>query len=500
MKMTRKDIDYVALTLSLMILTAMVITAFVTPAFFTSMISSAADWSETHFGLLWQIMMPVNFIICLVLAFYKTGKVKLGGDTPVELSNFKWLAIVMSTLLAGGGVFWAVAEPIAHFSAAPPSFGGENADYQRAIDALSQSFFHWGFFAWSILGALSTITLMHLHHVKGLPLKPRTLLYPVLGRFALSPVIGGIVDGLCIVSVAAGTIGPIGFLGLQVGFVLHQKFQLGDTFLLQASVIVAAIIIYSISVVSGIQRGIQLLSRFNVILALVLLAFIIIAGPTVFILKSYLLGLKGMVTHLPSLSFYDVTSNWMKNWTLFFWAWFIGFAPVMSIFIARISRGRSIRELVIVLCLFAPIVTNLWFAVMGGVGLHAEMHSAGSISQAYQQHGLAATLVATLTSLPLSSILIPLFLILSAIFIITTSDSITYSISVMIESSQNPSTPTKLLWAVMMGVLALILIYMGSGSVSAFQAFIIFTATPVSLLILPCFFYAPYVVFQSRKD
>ena len=116
MKMPRNDTDYVALTLSLLVLVAMVITAFITPSFFKAMISSAADWSETHFGLLWQIMMPVNFIICLVLAFYKTGKVKLGGNTPVELSNFRWLAIVMSTLLAGGGVFLAVAEPIAHFS------------------------------------------------------------------------------------------------------------------------------------------------------------------------------------------------------------------------------------------------------------------------------------------------------------------------------------------------------------------------------------------------
>ena len=163
-------------------------------------------------------------MIALAVGAGRTGRVILGNLPVPEMDAFKWMAILFCTLLAGGGVFWAAAEPIAHFVSAPPLYGESANIQQRAVNALSQSFMHWGFLAWSIVGSLTAIVVMHLHYDKGLPLKPRTLLYPVFGARVLTGQTGAIIDACCIVAVAAGTIGPIGFLGLQTSYALNTLF------------------------------------------------------------------------------------------------------------------------------------------------------------------------------------------------------------------------------------------------------------------------------------
>lgn len=152
--------------------------------------------------------MLLTFIIGLVLALGRTGNVKLGNLDQPEIETIRWIPILLCTLLAGGGVFWAAAEPIAHYITVPPLYGEVASPWQRAVNALAQSFMHWGFLAWSITGCLTAIIFSHLHYDKGLPLQPRTLLYPLLGDRALK---GPIVDACCVIAVAAGTIGPIGF-------------------------------------------------------------------------------------------------------------------------------------------------------------------------------------------------------------------------------------------------------------------------------------------------
>ena len=212
------------------------------------------------FGPFWQVLLLANFIIGLYLAFARTGDVILGNLKAPEMDTFKWLAIILCTLLAGGGVFWAAAEPIAHFVSSPP-FYGEAEGRRLAINALSQSFLHWGFLAWAILGTLAAIVLMHLHYDKGLPLQPRTLLYPVFGDKALTGWIGTLTDTFCIIAVAAGTIGPIGFLGLQISYALNALFGVQDTLMTQSLVVLFAIAMYTLSALSGLSRGIQLVSR-----------------------------------------------------------------------------------------------------------------------------------------------------------------------------------------------------------------------------------------------
>lgn len=416
------------------------------------------------------------------------------------MSTFVWIAIIMCTLLAGGGVFWAAGEPIAHFISPPPYFGETNDSFQKAVNALSQSFMHWGFLAWAILGTLSTIVLMYLHYNKGLPLKPRTLLYPVFGEKAISGWIGSAVDAFCIIAVAAGTIGPIGFLGLQVSYALNLLFELPDNFTTQFTIVLGAVIIYTISALSGLTRGIQILSKYNIVLALFLMIYIFVFGPTSFIIDSYIQGVGNTVQNFIPMATFRADTEWLSWWTVFFWGWFLGYGPMMAIFIARISRGRSIRVLILAMSIFAPLITMFWFTIVGGAGLSFEISQPGIISSAFEGFNLPGALLAITQALPFPTVMSILFLVLTIVFIVTTGDSMTYTMSVVVSGDTHPSPYLRVFWGVLLGALAIILIWIGSGGISALQSFIVITAIPVSLILLPALWNAPQIASKMAKE
>ncbi|MBF4490743.1 BCCT family transporter [Psychrobacter sp. N25K4-3-2] len=457
-------------------------------------------WSVKIFGPFWQILLLATFVIALAVGAGRTGRVILGNLPVPEIDSFKWMAILFCTLLAGGGVFWAAAEPIAHFVSAPPLYG-ESADLQqRAFNALSQSFMHWGFLAWAIVGSLTAIVIMHLHYDKGLPLKPRTLLYPMFGERVLTGQTGAIIDACCIVAVAAGTIGPIGFLGLQTSYALNELFGIPDTFTTQLIIIVFAIVLYTLSAISGLTRGMQLLSRFNVILAFALMVFILIFGPTNFIVNGYIQGVGTMIDNFVPMATFRGDEGWLSWWTVFFWGWFLGYGPMMAIFIARISRGRTIRQLITTVCIIAPLVTCFWFTVVGGSGLAFEIANPGSVSSAFEGFNLPGALLAVTQQLPFPLITSILFLILTTVFIVTTGDSMTYTISVVISGEREPNAMIRTFWGIMMGVTAIVLISLGSGGVTALQSFIVITAVPVSFVLLPSLWNGPQIAQQMARE
>lgn len=481
------------------------ITIFVVMAIFAEpllaeLVNIGFVWSARVLGPFWQILLLATFVIALVVGAGRTGRVILGNLPKPEMDNFKWMSILFCTLLAGGGVFWAAAEPIAHFVSAPPLYG-ESADIQqRSFNALSQSFMHWGFLAWSIVGSLTAIVVMHLHYDKGLPLKPRTLLYPLFGDRVLTGQAGAIIDACCIVAVAAGTIGPIGFLGLQTSYALNALFDIPDTFITQLIIIVLAIILYTISAISGLARGMQLLSRFNVILAVGLMIFILSFGPTSFIVNGYIQGVGTMVDQFIPMATFRGDEGWLGGWTVFFWGWFLGYGPMMAIFIARISRGRTIRQLITTVCIIAPLVTCFWFTVIGGSGLAFEIANPGSVSTAFEGFNLPGALLAVTQQLPFPLIVSILFLILTTVFIVTTGDSMTYTISVVISGEREPNAFIRTFWGVMMGVTAIVLISLGAGGVTALQSFIVITAVPVSFILLPSLWNGPQIAQQMARD
>jgi glycine betaine transporter len=466
-------------------------------------VNSAFGVSTKLFGAYWQVLLLLTFVVGLCLGIGRTGAVVLGGIKVPEISTFKWICIIMCTLLAGGGVFWAAAEPMAHFTSPPPLFAGagnEAGTAQAAYNALAQSFMHWGFLAWAILGSLTGIVYMYLHYEKGLPLKPRTLLYPVFGDRVMTGPFGTLVDSCCVLAVVAGTVGPIGFLGLQVSFGLEKLFGIPDTYSTQVAILVGLMAIYTLSAVSGVTRGIQLLSRANVVLAVILMAFILFFGPTAFIIDGFLQGFGLYLDKFIPMATFRAGPGWLDWWTVFFWGWFLGYGPLMAMFVARISRGRTIRELVLLISVVAPVITCFWFTIVGGSGLAFELANPGVISEPFTGFNLPAALLAITEQLPMGFMISVLFLVLTTIFVATTGDSMTYAVSMVMTGTDHPQSAVRVFWGIMMGVVAALLISIGSGGISALQSFIVVTAVPVSLVLLPSLWTAPRIARRMARE
>ncbi|MEM7276556.1 MAG: BCCT family transporter [Pseudomonadota bacterium] len=466
----------------------------------SQLVTTTYQWSTQYFGAYWQLFVLINLAAGLYIAFSKSGRARMGNVSVPEMNTFKWFSIILCTLLAGGGVFFAAAEPMAHFMAPPPVFGVEPASVAAVYPALAQSYLHWGFLGWGLYGTCATVVLMHLHYDKGLPLRPRTLLYPIFGDRAINSWLGSFADAACAIAVVAGTVGPIGFLGLQVSYGLSDLFGIADTFATQSMIILFLIGVYTISTVSGIHRGIQLLSTFNVILAFVLIAFILAFGPTSFILESFVKSLGVNVTNLIPMATFRADSAWLDSWTVFYWGWFIGYAPLMAIFVARISNGRRVRDVIIGVAIIAPIVTAFWFTIVGGTGLSFELTNPGSISKPFEGFNMPAALFAITQQLPAGFLISIMFLILTTIFVATTGDSMTYTISMVVSGREDPPAWLRIFWGIVMGVLAMILVSIGAGGISALQSFIVVTNVPVSIILLPVLWFGPVFARRMAKD
>ena len=495
-------IDWPVFTLSGGFLVTFVVVALVDIDLAATLVFAGFDWAASWFGAFWQLLLFLTFVVAVALASSRYGRVRLGNLVRPEFSTFRWISMVLCTLLAGGGVFWAFAEPVAHFLTVPPMYPDVEPGTAGAIaPALAASFTDWGFLAWAILGTLGTIVLMYGHYHRGMPLRPRTLLYPLLGERVRHSALGTIIDVTAIVAVAAGTIGPIGFLGLQASFGLSALFGLPDTFVTQAAMIVVLMGIVMLSAATGLDKGIQLLSRFNVGLAAALGLTVLLASGGIFAIDAFVGGFGTYLQDFVSLQLYRGDTGWLSSWTVFFFGWFLGYGPMMAIFVARISRGRTIRELIVAVAVIAPIVTTVWFTIVGGAGIQLELDSPGIISGVEGGvFNLPAVMIAVTQALPGGVALAPLFLLLTLTFVATTGDSMSYTMAVAVSGDDTPRTGLRLVFAGLMGALAVLLIALGDGGVDALQAFIVVTAVPVGLYLLPPLWLAPKVAARLARE
>lgn len=475
-------------------LAAFVLAAILAPTTVADWVAIGFEKSAAWFGIYWQILLLLTFVVAVAVAFTPYARARLGGTDKPEFGRFKWVAMIMCTLLAGGGVFWAAAEPMYHFTSSPPYFGdlAKRSD-EAANAALAQSFVHWGFLAWAILGSLGAIVIMYGAQ-RGMPLRPRTLLYPVMGRRILTSKIGTAADIVCIIAVVAGTVGPIGFLGLQVSFGLSTLFGIPDGYATQLTVIVLLTALAVISVVTGIHRGIQLMSKINVWLALALMALVLAVGSLSYVATAFVGGFGTHVRHFVGMSLFNSDMTWASGWTVFFFGWFLGYGPLMAIFIARISRGRTVRDLVVSTAVLPPVATCLWFTVLGGTGIMLEQRNPGVISEPLAESGLPAAVMSIADQLPAAGVLGIGFLILTTMFVATTTDSMSYALAQASTVGGQPSTKLRAIWATLMGAAAAALISIGDGGITALQSFIVITAVPVGLIMLPALWAAPRYV------
>lgn len=465
----------------------------------TQAVTAMAGWTSARVGLFWQGLMAATFVVAVGMSLGPTGRIRLGAAQP-DQPFFKWLAVIMCTLLAGGGVFWSAAEPMYHFINPPPLFEDVRAhSHEAATVALAQSFFHWGFLAWAGVGTVAAIALMLFQERTGRPLLPRSLIEPLVGRASAQGLVGDIVDGLSVLAAAAGTIGPIGFLGLQMAYALQALAGVPNNAGSQVSVLVLLVGLATASTMSGLRRGIEWLSQTNVVVAVALGVVVVCLGPGAAVAQTFAQALAIYAVRLPQMSFYRDDPAWLASWTVFYWGWFLGYAPLMALFVARISRGRTVREICIAVAVVAPLVTNLWFAVLGGSGLVYELSTPGSISDALNADGLPAALLAIVSQLPGRALWVPAFLALTFLFLATSVDSMAYAMSMISSQRDHPSPGTRAFWAVLMGVVAALLVVLGEDSIRALQSMIIITAAPVALILVAPLWTAPRALWLHRQ-
>jgi choline/carnitine/betaine transport len=474
-------LDWPVFILSSGFLIAFIVISFINSDAVDQAISVLFDYSANLFGAYWQILLLLNFLIGLVLAVSKYGKVRLGKQDKPKYSYFGWVSMILVTLLASGGVFWAASEPIQHYISSPPITGEESG---HVAGAFAHSFLHWGFSAWAILGTLATIVMMYVHYSKGFPLRPRGLLYPIFGeKIYHKSIIGTAADTFSIIATVAGTLGPLGFLGLQIGYGLNYLFDIPNTISLSIWVVIILVAVAGISAATGVDRGIYYLSNYNVQFTIFLAVVVLIIGPTLYIIDAFVGGTGYHLQHFFEMSLYRGDTEWLGWWTIFFWGWFIGYAPMLIVFISRISRGRTIRELIIAVSVIAPLVTNFWFAIVGGSGVFFEIENPGVISGPFNEGGMEAAVMAISSQLPMGTLIGIGFLLASIIFVATTTDTMSYTVAATLSGHDHPKRWLRVFWAALFGLTTVMILSIGEDSIASIQNSIVITAVPVSLLL-----------------
>ena len=435
-----------------------------------------------NFGWFYMGVVVLFFLFILFMAFSRYGSIRLGpDDSEPDYSYFTWTAMLFSAGIGVGLMFFGVAEPITHF-AKPPV--GEGGTVEAAEKAMLITYFHWGLQAWGTYIVVG-LALAYFAYRKGLPLTVSSALYPLIGD-KIYGGIGNTVNVLAVLGTMFGIATSLGLGVLQVNAGLNYLFGLEISGFNQVMLIGLITLVATMSVVAGLDSGIKRLSQINALLAVLLLLFLLFAGPTALLLNSFVQNLGNYLSNMVSLSFHMYayeSTDWMGGWTLFYWAWWISWSPFVGMFIARVSRGRTIREFVIGVLLMPAGFTFIWLSIFGNSALFLELAGSGvGISEAVV-NDMPTALFVLLQHLPWTSAVSFVAIILIVIFFVTSSDSGSLVIDI-ITSGGNEKAPVwrRVFWAVSQGVVASVLLL--AGGLSALQTASISSAFPFAFVML----------------
>jgi len=431
----------------------------------------------------WFFVIAVNIFIVfsLFIAFSRFGNIKLGGDdAETDFSTMAWFAMLFSAGMGIGIMFWSVAEPIFHYLS-PPMADGETAE--AAQQAMNLTYLHWGFHAWGIYAVVG-LALGFFAFNRGLPLSFRSVFYPLIGD-RIKGWMGDVIDVLAVLATLFGLATSLGLGVLQVSAGLEHVFGLPDNIYLQVGIIVGITAVATVSVVLGIDKGVRVLSELNVRIAALFLVFVILVGPTIFIFDSFIQNFGGYLNSVATFSFWTESysgTNWQSSWTIFYWAWWISWSPYVGMFIARISKGRTVKEFVLGVLIVPSIITFLWMSAFGGSAISLEMSGIGNIGDAVNDN-VATALFVFLEQFPLEMVtsLIAIVLILS--FFVTSSDSGSLVIDGLTSGGKlDAPVGQRIFWAQTEGLVAAILLI--GGGLTALQTASISTGLPFALILL----------------
>lgn len=447
----------------------------------------------------WYYILAATFFVAAaaVLAFSRLGSIKLGkDDEEPQYSLPSWLAMLFAAGMGIGLVFWGAAEPLTFFASNPPPNIAELPDAARAPKAMAQVFLHWGLHAWGIYVVVG-LAVAYATHRRGRPLSVRWALEPILGRHT-DTWIGNVIDTIAVVGTLFGVATSLGFGVNQISAGLVHLGLLPDNPWLRFVMVIVITGLATLSVASGLEKGIKFLSNTNLILAGVLLVIMLILGPTLFLLRDFVSGIGNYLQNFISLSFQtlpfygDEGASWLNGWTTFYWGWWISWSPFVGVFIARISRGRTVREFIMGVMLVPTLVTILWFTVMGGTAIYKSVFEGVNFLNAEGAIDKDLALFQVFETMPASTLLSGLAILLVTIFFVTSADSGAFVVD-MIAHRGDPEPPrgTRIFWAVTSGAIPAALIgiaaYTGSGDasgMSGLQALALIAALPWSVVMI----------------
>jgi choline/glycine/proline betaine transport protein len=462
-----------------------------------SVLFEVRGWITQNLG--WMFIFTIAFLVlfCLWLAIGSSGNIRLGpDDSRPDFSYMTWFAMLFSAGMGIGLVFWGVAEPIMHFAEGPQLQSAE----QTAREAMLLTYHHWGLGAWSVYAVLG-LSLAYFGFRHNLPMTIRAALYPLIGN-RIHGFWGNLVDILAIFGTMFGIATSLGLGVAQIGAGLERVFDIPGGTPTQVGLIAVITLAATLSVVSGLDKGIRRISEINITLAGLLLLFVAVAGPTLLLLTAYFDNLGAYITNFFSVLFwggtydnpelwtsetaqgwYGTAEGWLADWTIFYWAWWISWAPFVGMFIARISRGRTIREFVLGVLLVPSLVSFLWFTVMANTAIDMQLTGIADIVDPTLNEGSTVSMFVMLENLPAAALTSVLTIIVVALFFVTSSDSGSFVIDMIASGgSLDPPKGLRVFWATSEGVVAAVLL--AAGGLDALQAGAVATGFPFAIVLV----------------
>lgn len=449
--------------------------------------SASLAWVMDKFGWMLSLLAIVVLVFMFIVGYGRTGGIRLGSDDEApEFSTVSWLAMLFAAGMGIGLVFWGPAEPLAYFNSVPPGFEADPGSRQAMLDALAQSILHWGPIPWAFYALVGGAIAYAAYRRGRVPLIS-SIFKPIFGEKTEGPL-GAVIDIFAIIVTLFGTAVTLGMGTLQIAEGLQIVAGLGPVGNgVLIGIIMVLTIAFVISAVSGVKRGIRLLSNINLVLAAVIGVFVFIAGPTLFLLNmipasvsEFFNQMWTMLARNNALGADDAA--FMSSWTNYYWAWWMSWTPFVGMFIAKISRGRTLREFVTVVIVMPSVISVLWFGIMGGTAMFGEERGA-ALSEA---GGNEAILFAVFDMLPFAGLLSLVAMISIAMFFVTSADSASIVMGSMSQRGKpEPAKWVTITWGLLLGAAATALLLAGgSNALSGLQSIMVTTALPFAFIMI----------------
>ena len=460
----------------------------------TSTFSTSADWLKENLGWFYILGVTVFLVFLIWIAVSRFGRIRLGGDDErPEHSTPTWFGMLFAAGIGTILMFWGVAEPLNHF-ANPPMADVEPQSADAAREAMAFTFYHFGLHTWTIF-ALPGLAFAYFIYKRKLPARLSSILAPLIGTRIYGPI-GHLVDVIAVVGTVFGVAVSIGLGTMQISAGLNRLYGIDESVTVQVLLIVIVSLIACVSVALGLDKGIKRLSNLNIGAAVLLLVFVLFAGPTLYLLRGTIEAVGAYFVELPRLALWNDTfeenPGWQGGWTVFYWAWTICWSPFVGMFVARISRGRSVRQFIAGVIGLPTVFVIIWFSIFGRAGFELEASNPGVLSEpVVAGEDPSPALFILLEQYPLATVMSVFALLIIMIFFVTSIDSAAMVTDMMSTGEENKApTSYRILWGIMIGAVAgAMLVISGESGILALQEVVILIGVP--------FFFMHFVMMWS---